>query len=100
MTLDHIPPSIRPKVEADLAAGTEPDGFRFDVSNDYQLHLYALYLRQQGSSEQAITAELLAMSIPVPASKKAGYVDDVVHSVIVGFPNQAGELLPVYQRVT
>jgi hypothetical protein len=97
--LNHLPSGIRGKVEADLKGMTSGRGFRFDVANDYQLHLYALHLRLSGKTEQEITDALMGMPLQVSDHKKARYVDDIVHSLIVGFPNNEGELLPVYMEV-
>jgi hypothetical protein len=97
--LNHLPEGLRGKVEADLEVRASNGGFQLDIANDYQLHLYALYLRINGRGEEEIKNELLGMPLQVPEHKKARYVDDIVHSLIVGFPNNEGELLPVYMEV-
>lgn len=99
----HVPPEIRAKVSSDLLARITQDGSwdfaKFDTHNDYQRHLFSLFLKMAGFGEDEIKAHLLPTCDDIPLRKRESYLDDIVHSVLVGLPNERGELLPVYQEV-
>lgn len=96
---DHIAtPEMRAKVAGDFLSFLDGEGkwayHRFNARNDYQRHLYALFLRLAGFSVGGVHAALLSFVEDVSESKRASYVDEVLHSVIVGFPRD-GELTPI-----
>ena len=94
---DHIRPQFRGKVAADFLAHLTPDSrwdqLGFDSSNDYQRHLYALFLRIHGLSEDQVFAKIFVLSRDVSEGRRAKYVSDVLNSEIVGF-NKGRILIP------
>ena len=98
---EHISGKFRAKVCADYLDhldGSEWDVKNFDPENDYQRHLYALFLKTAGKTKAQIFAALepLCTDIKGPATKRSKYIDEVLHSEIVGFtyPNGMFHHLP------
>ena len=100
---DHIPKEHRAKVAKDFLAHLMPEGpnswdmrpGKFNPLNDYQRHLFALFLRIAGWNEAQVYARIYQLSTDVPRNKKESYVKDVIHSAIVGFPRKDGSLIPI-----
>lgn len=99
MNLDHVRAQYRKKVASDLLAHQDAQGLwdtaRFDPLNDYQRHLYALHLRLADVTFNAIWGQLYTLSTDVSEHQRQSYVDDVMHSEIVGFSQDALPLLPI-----
>lgn len=101
---DHVPEPYRAKVAADLLNHLT-DGGRlwnwaiFNSHNDYQRHLYALFLRIAGRGEVEVQREIEALSDDVQPHKRGRYAYEVVHSSIVGFPQSDGSLIPIPSQV-
>ena len=95
----HIGAKYQGKVAKDLLSFTKEDKTwdfeKFNPLNDYQRHLYALFLRLSGVSFRAIAAKLWAISEDVEPGRRQIYVLDVLHSEIVGFPREDGSLLAI-----
>ena len=97
--MDWLPEQIRGKVGHDLQMLQEGDEFNLDASNDYQLHLYGLWLRLRGWEKGDIVARLREVQEVVPERKVDKYLDWVIHSVIIGFQREDGSMEPVYTKV-
>lgn len=99
----HIPEDIRGKVAHDLLRYVKADGSwdfgAFNPENDYQRHLYALFLRQAGYGEADLRLALSMLCWDVSPDRRDSYISDIIHSTIVGIPNEAGTCLPVYGEV-
>ena len=95
---DHIPEPYRAMVAKDLLAhltGKKWDWVGFNPLNDYHRHLYALFLRLSGQRLSEVWVALFSLSEDVSLPQRHKYVDDVVHSQIVGFPQKDGSLIPI-----
>ena len=101
--LDHIPEQFRGKVAQDLLDHTTPDKLwdfdKFNPLNDYQRHLYALFLRLAGIDEAKVWAKIYSLATDVELRSRQRYVNEVIHSAIVGFPQQDGSLIPIPEQV-
>ena len=101
--LDHIPYQFQGKVAQDLLAHTTPkkewDMSKFNSLNDYQRHLFALFLRLSGMDESLVWAKIYVLSKDVSLSQRQRYVNEVLHSAIVGFPQSDGSLIPIPNQV-
>ena len=84
-----IAEEFRSKVTRDLVAHLTPehgwDYSKFNALNDYQRHLYALFLRLAGVPQKAVWVRLWNISVDVSDQQRALYVDDVLKSGLVGF---------------
>ena len=101
---DHVPVEFRAKVTGDLlshlrAGGREWDHVSFNPLNDYQRHLYALFLRIAGKDENEVARAIYDIAIDVEPRKRIKYVSDVIHSAIVGFPQADGTLIAIPSQV-
>jgi len=77
----------------------DKQGFQFQFDNDWDLHLYALVMNQQGKSKDEARNILLALPLTgIPSRKKVSYVEDVLNSIIVGYEH-GKEALPIYTIV-
>lgn len=96
---DHIGEKFRGKVARDLLALVTTDNqwdfTIFDPHNDYQRHLYGLFLRLAGVPYSKVQAKIWSLCDDVEPNAKSQYVSDVLHSEIVGFPRQDGSLLSI-----
>lgn len=85
-----ITEEYRGKVARDLNAHLTTQGMwdysKFNALNDYQRHLYALFLRLAGIPQKAVWVRLWNISVDVSDQQRALYVDDVLKSGLVGFP--------------
>ena len=94
--LAHIRTRFGGKVAADLAYRMTPAGrWRhsiFNPYNDYQRHLYGLFLKLAGFSYSDIRDTLYPLLEDVSIDRKESYLDDLLHSEIVGFPWEDGTL--------
>ena len=99
MDFEWLPEQIRGKVVTDLQALVDGDNFKLDPANDYQLHLYGLWLRLRGWEKGDIVARLREVQAVVPERKVDKYLDWVIHSVIIGFQREDGSMEPVYTKV-
>ena len=93
----HISGEFRAKVCADFLAHLHDgqwDLKNFDPENDYQRHLYALFLKTAGKTAAEIFAALepLCTDIKGPATSRSRYIDEVIHSEIVGITYSNGTL--------
>lgn len=95
----HISEKFRGKVAADLlthlTSAGQWDFKKFNPHNDYQRHLYALFLKVAGVAKATIWAGIFALSDDVAINHRQQYVDDVLHSEIVGFIRVDGSLLAI-----
>ena len=96
----HVPKEWRKKVATDflshLVLGTRQwDHKRFNPLNDYQRHLYALFLRLAGFNEAQVFAQVYHLSTDVERQRRERYVNEVIHSAIVGFPKEDGSLIAI-----
>lgn len=95
-----LPPDLQAKLEMDTVLRLGPDGRPLNPGNDYERHLYARALVGQGLTQAQVAQALLGLGLEdVPPNKRQSYVEDILHSVLVGFPNKEGDLLPAYQKV-
>lgn len=98
---DHIREGFRAKVAVDFLSFIRPDGSwdieKCDPLNDYQRHLYALFLRLAGIKREMVHRAICVMAVDVLEVKRSYYADMVCQSEIVGFPTDALEInaLPV-----
>lgn len=87
----HVGQEYRAKVARDLVAHLTPKGqwdySKFNALNDYQRHLYALFLRLAGVPRKDIWTHLYQISVDVAAVYRPLYIEDVLFSSIVGFPS-------------
>ena len=103
--LSYIREPYRRKVACDLLnyiTGEKRWNFTiFDPHNDYQRHLFALFLRMSGWLEGNIANQLFALSDDVELQVRTKYVNDVLHSEIVGFrfPDGSLEMIPNQRTV-
>ena len=103
---DHISEKYRGKVGMDLLAHMDETTKtwrqdNFDPLNDYQRHLYALFLKIAGFSYSDIWTKLYALAEDVEHRQRKKYIADILHSEIVGFANPDGSLLMIpNQRLT
>ena len=93
----HISGPCKAKVCADSLDHLDGDQWdlkNFDPENDYQRHLYALFLKIAGKtrSEIFVALEPLCTDILGPPTTKSKYIDTVIHSEIVGFTYPNGML--------
>lgn len=102
-TFEHIPIMYRAKVLNDLISHLAPDKTwdfgEFDPANDYQRHLYALFLRLAGYEVFGVSVAIYKLSSDVKEEKRARYVSMLVHSEIVGFPFSDGTLIKIPDQV-
>jgi len=98
-TFTFISTQWRGKVATDLLARVLPSKewnfSTFDGHNDYQRHLYALFLRLAGIPKSDIWNRIFVLSDDVSIGQREQYVNDVLNSEIVGFPAQDGGLLMI-----
>ncbi len=103
LDLSHIPDAYRGKICADLLPRVNADLTwnydAFDPLNDYQRHLFALFLRASGIPRDAVISQIMDMSDDVSPKQKWSYALDVAHSSIVGFPRADGTLIPLPEQV-
>ena len=95
---DHISEPYRGKVAQDFLdhlKGNEWDEAKYNPLNDYQRHLHALFLRIAGNSYTVVWAQLYALAEDVQPRSRSRYIDEVLHSEIVGFPRKDGSLIPI-----
>ncbi|GEM_PF-4553801 len=97
---DHIREAYRAKVAGDFLGHLDIRGGwdqeQFDPANDYQRHLYALFLKLAGRSLADIFPVLMGLAQDVQEGpKRSRYVLMVLHSEIVGFPFEDGSLLEI-----
>lgn len=94
----HISGDYRGKVARDLSsyikANRTWDFNKFNPLNDYQRHLYALFLKLADIPYQKIQTTLFILSQDVSLKQRQRYIDDILHSEIVGFPLKNGSTLP------
>ena len=100
----HIPLEFRAKVMRDLlshlkADEREWDYARFNPLNDYQRHLYGLFLRTAGKDQQEVSRAIYDIATDVEPRKRISYVSDVIHSAIVGFPQADGTLIAIPSQI-
>ena len=94
MTLD-----LQRKLDADTIIFIRPNGLPEDPLNDYQRRLFARRLKLSGRNQEEIKIALLALGLDdVSPGKRLNYIRDILNSVIVGFPNDKGNLLPAYMK--
>ena len=95
----HIRDRYRDKVRQDLLghidADNKWDASQFDPPNDYQRHLYALFLKLAGRTPAEILKAIHSVAGDVAEHKREQYALDVLHSEIVGISRADGSLLPV-----
>lgn len=86
----HVAQEYRGKVARDMVAHLTAehrwDYSKFNALNDYQRHLYALFLRLAGIPQKAVWMRLWQISVDVSLPQRALYVEDVLKSGIVGYP--------------
>ena len=87
----HVGQEYRAKVARDLVAHLTPerrwDHAKSNLLNDYQRHLYALFLRLAGVPRKDIWTHLYRISVDVSEHQRPLYIEDVLFSSIVGFPS-------------
>ena len=85
----HVTQEYRGKVARDLVGLLTQehrwDYEKFNPLNDYQRHLYALFLRLAGIPGRDVWKQLWAISVDVSESQRYRYIEDVMCSSIVGF---------------
>ena len=85
------------KLEADMSLRLTAGGLPKNSLNDYERHLYARRLRLEGLSYEQVRNALLDLGLTdVSIGQRLSYVEDVLHSIIVGFPNAEGQLLGIW----
>lgn len=88
----HVLQEYRGKVARDLRShlgpGNKWDYEHSNLLNDYQRHLYALFLKLAGIPYEGICEELRRVSADVSPRQMEAYILDVLHSSIVGFPDK------------
>ena len=86
----HVGQEYRAKVARDMVAHLTPerrwDYAKSNLLNDYQRHLYALFLRLAGLPRKDIWTHLYQISVDVAEVYRPLYIEDVLFSSIVGFP--------------
>lgn len=86
----HVTQEYRGKVARDIVEHLTPEGrwdySKFNALNDYQRHLYALFLRLAEVSQRDIWRHLWQISVDVSEQQRPMYIEDVLKSGIVGFP--------------
>lgn len=96
---EHIPVKFRGKVAHDFLAHLDKDrrwdAAKFNPLNDYQRHLYALFLRLADFSFDEVWVRIHTLASDVGPRQRGRYVDDVLHSQIVGFPKADGGLVEI-----
>ena len=84
-----VPQEFRGKVARDLKAHLTSenrwDYAKFNALNDYQRHLYALFLRLAGIPQKHVWVRLWNISVDVSEQQRTQYIEDVLLSSIVGF---------------
>ncbi len=85
------------RVYADMQTRLTDEGWPRNPTNDYERHLCALRQRRRGYSRDQVRRMLLSMVSDVPLNKQSQYVEDVLNSVVVGFPTE--HPLGVYMEV-
>ena len=85
----HVVQEFRGKVARDLKAHLTAenrwDYSQFNALNDYQRHLYALFLRLADVPYKLIWGRMWDISVDVSRMQRERYVEDVLYSSIVGF---------------
>ena len=99
----HISGPFKAKVCADFLDHLDGDQWdlkNFDHENDYQRHLYALFLKISGKTAAQIFVALepLLTDIKGPPAKRFRYIDEVIHSEIVGIPWPNGAVLSLLDQ--
>jgi len=101
----HLPPGVLGKILNDLEEHTVLkegartwDDEKFNPLNDYQRHLYALFLRASGVAYTSVWAQIYVLCTDVGRRQKDQYVNEVLHSTIVGFTLKDGSLIPLPQQ--
>ena len=93
----HIREEFRGKVAGDLLDRVTPGSMwrfkGFNPRNDYQRHLYALFLKIAGFTYGEVWEALEPMLADVSPERKDSYLSDLLHSEIVGFPMEDGKLV-------
>lgn len=86
----HVTQEYRGKVARDLVSHLTSEHRwnyeTFNALNDYQRHLYALFLRLAAIELHAIWRRLWVISVDVSEAQRSRYIDDILYSGIVGFP--------------
>ena len=87
----HVGQEYRAKVARDLVSHLTPerrwDYAKSNLLNDYQRHLYALFLRLAGLPRKDIWNHLYLICVDVSENQRPLYIEDVLFSSIVGFPS-------------
>ena len=71
-----------------------PDGKPIHKGNDYERHLYARKLREEGKSRVDVTLALYELGLDdISESQRGQYVQDILDSILVGFSDNP---LPIF----
>jgi len=86
--------NIEEKLQFDTKSRLGPDGQPLHAGNDYERHLYARKLREEGKSRTDVLLSLYELGLDdISESKRGQYVQDVLDSILVGFSDNP---LPIY----
>ena len=94
------PIDLEAKLTLDTKIRLDENGLPRNQFNDYERHLYARKLHLDGLTESEVREKLLQLNLSdIPFRAKEKYITDILNSLIVGFPNKEGKLLPVYEQI-
>ncbi len=86
-----LPQAMQDKIDFDMGLRLI-NGKPANPENDYERHLYARKLHLQGHSRDFIKGALLGLGLADVSPKARGrYIEDVLHSAIVGFDDNPEE---------
>lgn len=85
------------KTRRDIESRLDYKGFPINPGNDYERHLFACKLRQEGKERGEVREALFDLGLEdVAENKRDKYVEDILNSILVGFSDTP---LPVYLEV-
>lgn len=89
--------AMEQKADLDMLSRLNSEGKPLHSNNDYERHLYARRLRQQGRARGEAKVTLAELGLDdIREGKRESYLNDILDSVIVGYSDNP---LPVYLEV-
>ena len=86
--------TIEEKIKFDTENRLGSDGKPLHKGNDYERHLYARKLREEGKSRVDVLLSLYELGLDdISENKRGQYVQDILDSILVGFSDNP---LPIY----
>jgi len=95
----ELSPELESRLKNDMQLRLGPDGKPVTKGNDYERHLFARKLAEDGKTREQTKQALLELGLDdIPVAKRERYINDVLNSILVGYSETVDDMEPVYME--